>query len=106
AAQATVRASGMYAAGVLLTRASFTLGAFDLAATRVAGLRSLRSLRPATRVLFIPMDDSLVNIQGESKKVLHRESLMGQVKTFRDLIVWQKGMKLVTEIYQVTSSFP
>ena len=27
-------------------------------------------------------------------------------KTFRDLIVWQKGMALVTEIYQVTASFP
>jgi four helix bundle protein len=28
------------------------------------------------------------------------------VKTYRDLIVWQKAMALVTEIYKVTMSFP
>lgn len=28
------------------------------------------------------------------------------MKTFRDLIVWQKSMSFVTEIYQVTKSFP
>jgi len=28
------------------------------------------------------------------------------MKTFRDLIVWQKSMAMVTEIYQVTQSFP
>lgn len=28
------------------------------------------------------------------------------IKTYRDLIVWQKSMKLGTNIYQVTSSFP
>jgi four helix bundle protein len=28
------------------------------------------------------------------------------VKTYRDLIVWQKAMKLVTEIYRHTKSFP
>ena len=28
------------------------------------------------------------------------------MKTYRDLIVWQKSMALVTEIYKVTTSFP
>jgi len=28
------------------------------------------------------------------------------MKTYRDLIVWQKAMALVTEIYKVTKSFP
>jgi len=28
------------------------------------------------------------------------------VKTYRDLIVWQKAMALVTEIYKITKSFP
>jgi len=28
------------------------------------------------------------------------------VKTYRDLMVWQKAMVLVTEIYKVTKSFP
>jgi len=28
------------------------------------------------------------------------------VKTYRDLIVWQKAMVLVTEIYKVSKSFP
>jgi four helix bundle protein len=28
------------------------------------------------------------------------------MKTYRDLIVWQKAMALVTEIYKVTASFP
>ena len=28
------------------------------------------------------------------------------MKTYRDLIVWQKAMKLVTEIYRHTKSFP
>lgn len=28
------------------------------------------------------------------------------MKTYRDLVVWQKAMALVTEIYKVTQSFP
>ncbi|MBF4465490.1 four helix bundle protein [Flavobacterium sp. LC2016-12] len=28
------------------------------------------------------------------------------MKTFRDLLIWQKSMNLVTEIYQITNSFP
>lgn len=31
---------------------------------------------------------------------------MAQVKTYRDLIVWQKSMALVTEIYRLTRAFP
>jgi four helix bundle protein len=31
---------------------------------------------------------------------------MTNVKTYRDLIVWQKSMKLVTDIYTATRSFP
>ena len=29
-----------------------------------------------------------------------------KIKTYRDLIVWQKSMVLVTKIYQITKSFP
>lgn len=29
-----------------------------------------------------------------------------KIKTFRDLLVWQKSMGLVTGIYQVTRNFP
>ena len=28
------------------------------------------------------------------------------MSTFRDLIIWQKSMRLVTEIYQITTVFP
>jgi four helix bundle protein len=31
---------------------------------------------------------------------------MTNVKTYRDLIVWQKSMKLVADVYTVTRSFP
>jgi four helix bundle protein len=31
---------------------------------------------------------------------------MTNVRTYRDLIVWQKSMKLVTDIYKATKSFP
>ena len=31
---------------------------------------------------------------------------MGEIRTFRDLVVWQKAMALVTEIYRHTKSFP
>jgi len=29
-----------------------------------------------------------------------------QIKTYRDLVVWQKSMILVTEVYKTTRSFP
>lgn len=31
---------------------------------------------------------------------------MGTVKTYNDLIVWQKAMQLITEIYMITKKFP
>ena len=31
---------------------------------------------------------------------------MGEIRSFRDLIVWQKSVALVTEIYRQTMSFP
>lgn len=31
---------------------------------------------------------------------------MAQIKTYRDLIVWQKSVALVTEIYKTTKAFP
>ncbi|MEX2578245.1 MAG: four helix bundle protein [Verrucomicrobiales bacterium] len=31
---------------------------------------------------------------------------MGEVKSFRDLIVWQKSMDLVTDIYKISREFP
>ena len=31
---------------------------------------------------------------------------MTQIKTYRDLVVWQKSMALVTEIYRLSKSFP
>ena len=31
---------------------------------------------------------------------------MGTIKTFRDLIVWQKSMHLVTQIYWASGNFP
>ncbi|MFT3679489.1 MAG: four helix bundle protein [Ferruginibacter sp.] len=31
---------------------------------------------------------------------------MGQINTYRDLIVWQKAMSLVTDVYNVTKDFP
>jgi four helix bundle protein len=31
---------------------------------------------------------------------------MSTIQSFRDLIVWQKSMRLVTEIYKITRSFP
>ena len=31
---------------------------------------------------------------------------MGTIKTFRDLIVWQKSMDLVTQIYLASGNFP
>lgn len=29
-----------------------------------------------------------------------------QIKTYRDLLIWQKSMALVTEIYRLSKSFP
>jgi four helix bundle protein len=39
---------------------------------------------------------------------LNRETLLmaNSVKSFHDLVVWQKAMELVTEIYKASQSFP
>ena len=29
-----------------------------------------------------------------------------KIKTYRDLLVWQKSMSLITEVYRITKSFP
>lgn len=31
---------------------------------------------------------------------------MGEIKSFRDLLVWQKSHQLVLEIYKITNNFP
>jgi four helix bundle protein len=31
---------------------------------------------------------------------------MGEIKTHKDLIVWQKSLAFVTDIYKFTASFP
>ena len=31
---------------------------------------------------------------------------MSEIKSFRDLLVWQKAMRLVTQLYQLSSDFP
>jgi len=31
---------------------------------------------------------------------------VGEIKTYRDLLVWQKSMSLVTAVYRITKSFP
>jgi len=31
---------------------------------------------------------------------------MQKIKIYRDLIIWQKAIKLVTKIYKITKSFP
>ncbi len=32
--------------------------------------------------------------------------MAGNIKTYRDLLVWQKSMSLVTDIYRLSRSFP
>jgi len=31
---------------------------------------------------------------------------VGEIKTYRDLVVWQKAMALVTAVYRITKNFP
>ena len=31
---------------------------------------------------------------------------MGDIKSFRDLVAWKKGMSLVLEVYKQTQTFP
>jgi four helix bundle protein len=39
-------------------------------------------------------------------EVALKKANMSVVKSYRDLLVWQKSMKLVTEIYVATKGFP
>ncbi len=32
--------------------------------------------------------------------------MSGQIRTYRDLLVWQKAMGLVTEVYRISRAFP
>ena len=32
--------------------------------------------------------------------------MMSEIKTYRDLLVWQKAMNFVTQIYTITKTFP
>lgn len=34
------------------------------------------------------------------------EDTVSEIKSYRDLLVWQKGMALVKQVYRVTRSFP
>ena len=34
------------------------------------------------------------------------DRVVGEIRTFRDLIVWQKSMQLVTDVYRSTQGFP
>ncbi len=31
---------------------------------------------------------------------------MGEIKSYKDLLIWQKGIKIVTMVYHLTNSFP
>ena len=43
---------------------------------------------------------------GEDINTSTRNSVQKTFKTFRDLMVWQKGVSLVKTVYQKTASFP
>jgi four helix bundle protein len=42
----------------------------------------------------------------EAHRHIGKKLKMTQIKTFRDLVIWQKSMTLVTEIYKITKTFP
>ena len=44
--------------------------------------------------------------KAQSDKGAGTEAEGTKMKTFRDLIVWQKAMQLVTDTYQITLNFP
>lgn len=31
---------------------------------------------------------------------------MGEIKSYKDLLIWQKGIKIVSLVYQLAKSFP
>lgn len=38
--------------------------------------------------------------------IVKKYAIVGSIKSYRDLIIWQKSVALVTRIYSATSSFP
>ena len=52
-----------------------------------------------------------MSVQGESKSRISdalsgSDARPGQIKSHRDLIVWQKSMELVVAVYKATEAFP
>jgi four helix bundle protein len=45
-------------------------------------------------------------MQKGTKEQRNKGTRKGKMKTYRDLLVWQKSMALVTEIYRLSKSFP
>jgi four helix bundle protein len=45
-------------------------------------------------------------MQKGTKEQRDKGTRKGKMKTYRDLLVWQKSMALVTEIYRLSKSFP
>jgi hypothetical protein len=44
--------------------------------------------------------------RGEQRSAVKNNQGLKMVRTFRDLVVWNKAMDLVTEIYRLTKPFP
>ena len=42
--------------------------------------------------------------KGKSKKT--KSKIMSEIKDFKDLIIWQKGMHIAEKCYKLTKSFP
>jgi four helix bundle protein len=55
---------------------------------------------------FRPSPNSTNTVHAETKTPQDQVSTQKEVKTFRDLAIWQKGISLVKEIYRKTGSFP
>ena len=49
----------------------------------------------------------MIVIKAQSKRLnINLYKLDSSIKTYRDLIVWQKAMQFVTKIYAKSASFP
>ena len=56
----------------------------------------------ARKLLGVSLEGSV----GQEKAQRHKGTKQMSIRTYRDLLVWQKSMSLVTEVYKVTSVFP
>jgi four helix bundle protein len=45
-------------------------------------------------------------MSGVRKRLTSKDNFVQMVRSYQDLIVWQKAMELVTEIYRVSQKFP